>query len=100
MNDLLRPVLQALPDILQATVFTVVCSLICMVLAMIFAIPTGFGRLSRSRIIRSISTFYVETIRGTPLLLQLLIWGFGVKTLLIALFGFNADVAFYNLLTK
>jgi ABC-type amino acid transport system permease subunit len=67
--------------------------------AMVFAVPTAFGRLSRSAIIRSIATFYVETIRGTPFLLQLLIWVYGVQTLLLALFNFSAETALYNLLT-
>ncbi len=99
MNNILNPVTQALPDILQATLFTIIASLCGMALAMIFAVPAGLGRLSRSPILRSISTFYVETVRGTPLLLQLLIWVYGIKTLLIVLLNFNVDVQFYNLLT-
>jgi His/Glu/Gln/Arg/opine family amino acid ABC transporter permease subunit len=99
MIDLLQPLFKALPDILDATKLTVIGSLVAIVLAMAFAIPAGFGRISRFRVIRSISTFYVETIRGTPLLLQLLVWSFGVQTLLVAIFGFNVDQAFYNLLT-
>jgi His/Glu/Gln/Arg/opine family amino acid ABC transporter permease subunit len=96
MNDLLV----TLPDIGKATLFTIISALIAVVLAMAFAVPAGFGRLSHSGIVRSISTFYVETIRGTPLLLQLFVWVFGVKTLLITLFNFNVQVALYKLLTS
>jgi len=32
--------------------------------------------------VRSIATVYVEVVRGTPILVQLLLWGFGVATLL------------------
>jgi His/Glu/Gln/Arg/opine family amino acid ABC transporter permease subunit len=99
MKDLLNPVIQVLPDIGQAMLFTIISALVAMVLAMVLAIPAAFGRLSHSAIIRSIATFYVETIRGTPFLLQLLIWVFGVQTLLVTLFNFNVDIAFYNLLT-
>ncbi|HLY32775.1 MAG TPA: amino acid ABC transporter permease [Ktedonobacterales bacterium] len=93
------PLMTALPALLQGTLLTLVLSLVSIVLAMTFAIPAGLGRISRSTIIRSISSFYVETIRGTPLLLQLIVWYFGVRILLLALFNFNVDVAAYNLLT-
>ena len=68
-----------IPSIINGTLVTVIGALVCMVLAMVFAIPAGLGRLSRVSAIRGVSTFYVEVIRGTPLLLQLLIWYFGVK---------------------
>jgi His/Glu/Gln/Arg/opine family amino acid ABC transporter permease subunit len=70
-----------------------------MVLAMVFAIPAGLGRLSRVPAIRGVSTLYVEVIRGTPLLLQLLIWFFGVKIVLLTLFNLNIDIQVYHLLT-
>jgi len=85
--------------ILVGTAVTAVSSLIAIILAMAIAIPTGFARLSKVRLVRSIATFYVETIRGTPLLLQLLMWFFGARLLLYFLFNLNIDTQFYNLLT-
>ncbi len=99
MNGVLQPLLQAAPLIVSGIEVTVGCSLIAIVLAMACAIPAGFGRLSRNPITRSLSSFYVETVRGTPLLLQLLIWGYGVPILLLVLFNFNPDTVAYNLLT-
>ena len=47
-------------------------------LGIIFATVLGFlvgiGRLSKNKIINFLSTIYVEVIRNTPLLLQLLFW--------------------------
>ena len=88
-----------IPSIINGTLVTVIGALVSMVLAMVFAIPAGLGRLSRVTAIRGVSTFYVEVIRGTPLLLQLLIWFFGVKILLLTLFNLNIDTQVYNLLT-
>lgn len=99
MSYLLHPILQAWPDLLAATTLTIVCALVAIVLAMLFAIPAGFGQLSRITLIRAVSSFYVETIRGTPLLLQLLVWYYGVRTLLLALFDLNIDTSVYNVLT-
>jgi polar amino acid transport system permease protein len=99
MQNFFQPVIQVLPELVSATVVTVACSLIAIVLAMLIAIPAGFGRLSRNPIVRGVSSFYVETVRGTPLLLQLLVWYYGVRILMLALFNFNPDTVAYNLLT-
>ncbi len=87
------------PLLVSGTVLTVVSSVICIILAMILAIPAGLGRLSNVTLIRSISTFYVETVRGTPLLFQLLVWFFGIQLVVVTLFNLNVDTLIYNLLT-
>lgn len=100
MDILLRTIVQNAPLLLTATLITLFGSLVSIVLAMILAVPTAFGRLSKNVLARSVSTFYVETIRGTPLLLQLLAWFYGARLLLLYLFGFNADTVAYQLLTS
>jgi general L-amino acid transport system permease protein len=52
------------------------------VLATIVGVFAGIARLSSNWLVRSIATVYVETIRNTPLLLQLFFWYFGVMMLL------------------
>src|SRR5699024_1560122 len=42
----------------------------------------GFGRIAKSKIVNAISTFYVEIIRGTPVLVQA-IWIFYALPLII-----------------
>lgn len=88
-----------LPSLITGVETTIVSAIAGIILAMALAIPAGLGRLSKSVIIRSISTFYVETVRGTPLLFQLLVWVLGVKTVLLIVFNFNADTLVFNLLT-
>lgn len=99
MDILIRTIVQIAPLLVNATLITLLGSLVSIVLAMILAVPTAFARISRNTLLRSISTFYVETIRGTPLLLQLFVWFYGARFLLLYLFNFNADTAVYNLLT-
>ncbi|HUY77025.1 MAG TPA: amino acid ABC transporter permease [Ktedonobacterales bacterium] len=99
MPSFFAPLIEALPSLLAGAWVTIYASIFGIILAMVFAIPAGLGRLSKNVIIRSICSFYVETIRGTPLLLQLIVWYFGVRILLLTLFNFNVDVATYNLLT-
>src|SRR5579863_8716175 len=99
MPSYFSPLISALPDLLGGAWVTIYASIFGIILAMVFAIPAGLGRLSKNAIIRSVCSFYVETIRGTPLLLQLIVWYFGVRILLLTLFNFNVDVATYHLLT-
>lgn len=89
----------AAPALIAGTITTIVAALIAGLIAMLFGIPAGFGRLSRVPLIRSVSTFYVETIRGTPLLLQLIVWFYAVQIVLLALFNLNMNTAVYNLFT-
>jgi len=70
------------PFLLQAAGITIMISLVSMVLATIFGFLGALGRLSRFAIVRSIATVYVEVIRGTPILVQLLFWSFGIGTVL------------------
>ncbi|NJM88217.1 MAG: ABC transporter permease subunit [Hydrococcus sp. RU_2_2] len=48
------------------------------VLATLVGITVGISRLSENWLVRQIATVYVETIRNTPLLLQLFFWYFAV----------------------
>lgn len=50
-------------------------------LTLVFTLPLGlivaFGRMSKSFIIRNLTKFYIAVMRGTPLMLQLLVVYFG-----------------------
>ncbi|NCU18223.1 ectoine/hydroxyectoine ABC transporter permease subunit EhuC [Pallidibacillus pasinlerensis] len=62
--DILVRILPGLKVTLQVLVFSAI-------LAIVVAFVAGFGRLSRFRFIRLITTIYVELFRGTSLLVQL-----------------------------
>lgn len=62
--DILVRILPGLKVTLQVLIFSAI-------LAIIVAFVAGFGRLSRFKIIRFITTIYVELFRGTSLLVQL-----------------------------
>ena len=53
---------------------TLLVASIGIVLATFWGFLLGIGRLSKNKIINMLSTIYVEVIRNTPLLLQLLFW--------------------------
>ena len=51
------------------------------ILTLVFSLPLGllvsFGRMSRNRVLKNIIKVYISVMRGTPLMLQLMVWYFG-----------------------
>jgi polar amino acid transport system permease protein len=64
-------VIESLPLLLRGALVTVEVSAFGLLLAALIAVPTAFGRLSRSRVLRAVTFLYLDFVRGTPLLLQL-----------------------------
>jgi His/Glu/Gln/Arg/opine family amino acid ABC transporter permease subunit len=83
-----------LPVWLQAAAVTVILTVISIILATVFGFIGALCRLSRFRILRWLAFAYVELIRGIPILVQLLLWGFGIN-IALANIGFDPyNVAF------
>jgi polar amino acid transport system permease protein len=87
-----------IPILLQKTGTTILISLISVVLATLFGFFGAMGRLSRLAPLRWIARVYVEVIRGTPILVQLLFWYFGIAQVL-NLAGFDPYGVTYNFMT-
>jgi len=64
------------------------------------ALPVAFGRMSKNRPLRSVISFYVLIMRGTPLILQIIFIYFAPKYLLRFLFdtlgAFISSPAFWS----
>lgn len=86
------------PTLLQGTWVTLIISITSMFFATIFGFIGALGRLSRFAWIRWIATVYVEVIRGTPILVQLSFWYFGLGTVLSSI-GFNPYLFAFNVMT-
>jgi len=86
------------PVFLQATGVTLVIAIISLFFAVIFGLIGAMGRLSHNRIFYAITTAYVEVVRGTPILVQLLLWYYGVG-LLLANLGFDPYKTAFDFMT-
>jgi len=87
-----------LPVFLQGMLITLVISLVSMVFAVIFGFMGALGRLSQVPVVRWLATTYVEVVRGTPILVQLLLWYYGVGLVLSNL-GFDPYTIAYQAMT-
>jgi polar amino acid transport system permease protein len=70
-------------------------SLLGMVLGLVFGFAGGLARLSRSPVLRQFGAVYVEVVRGTPFLVQIVVayycFAYGLKSLFPALAPFMDD---------
>ena len=57
-------------------VITIAVTILSFIFTLVAGLIGGLGRLSKSCAISTIATFYVEIVRGVPLLVQLLAWYF------------------------
>ena len=66
-----RGSVEYLPDLFYGAVVSVELTFCVMVIGLVAGLIIALMRISRSRLLRVLSTIYVECIRGTPCLLQL-----------------------------
>ena len=86
------------PVFLGGAGLTIGISVMSMILATVFGFVGALGRLSRFPLFRFLASVYVEVIRGTPILVQLFVWGFGLRSVLTVA-GFDPYVIAYNFMT-
>jgi len=91
-------VLLYFPILIQGAGTTIFLSVMSMVLATVFGFLGAMGRLSRFALFRWVAFVYVEIVRGTPILVQLYLWGFGLSGALGTI-GFNPHTIAYQFMT-
>ena len=64
------------PMILQGAALTVWLTVLAMIIATILAVALAVMKLSENVLLRVVATGYIEFFRGTPLLLQIVFWGY------------------------
>jgi len=79
-----------IPLLAKGGLMTVQLSILSMVLAVVFGLIVALLRLYAPRPLRGLSAFYVEAIRGTPLLIQLYLIYYGLPNLGLKLSPFVA----------
>lgn len=77
----LRIIWEYMPFFLQGLRNTFLISIVSIFLALIVGIVACACRLSPWKLLRGVSIFYIESIRSTPLLVQIYFFYFGLPTL-------------------
>lgn len=63
--------------LLKGTGVTILIFVVTLVLSLPLGLPVALGRMSKNVVVRSIFKFYISVMRGTPLVLQLMVFCFG-----------------------
>ncbi|NIK13040.1 amino acid ABC transporter permease [Alkalibacillus almallahensis] len=77
------PYINSLPFLIEGLKLTLIITITGLIFGFILGALAGLGRLSKSRIIYGITTVFVEVVRGTPILAQVLFIYFGISEDLI-----------------
>jgi polar amino acid transport system permease protein len=64
------------PQIIDGIKLTLILTVIAMVIGVTLAIGLAVMKLSANPLLKSISTFFIWFFRGTPLLIQIVFWGY------------------------
>ena len=83
---------QAMPMLLEGLKVTIIVSLVSLFFGMLVGLLSCLLGLSKSKVLRAISAVYVWLIRGTPMMVQLLIMGF-------VIFSFSREYTMIGALT-
>lgn len=66
-------IVEWLPHFMRGLLWTLIVSSCALVGSLILGILAGLGRLARNVVVNQVATLYIEVVRGTPLLVQILI---------------------------
>jgi len=93
MNFDFSPVFAGWRDLADGALITIAVSAGAIVIGCVVGMLVGLGRLDpRRRIVYGLCTTYVAFVRGTPLLVQLFIWFFGLPYLGVNLPAFFCGI--------
>jgi polar amino acid transport system permease protein len=84
--------LDLLPQLLQGAAVTVQLTILGAIVAAVFALVAGLGRLSPNRLIRAITGVYVEIFRGTSAVVQIFFFFFVLPIAGVSLPAFATGV--------
>ncbi len=76
-----RIIWEYMPFFMEGLRNTFLISIVALFLALIVGILACAGRISKWKLLRAISIAYIESIRSTPLLVQIYFFYFGLPTL-------------------
>lgn len=74
---------QAFEFVLEGVRLTIIVSVVSFALALLLGLIAGLGRVSRNVIFNTLASFYVEIVRGIPLLVLLIYFAFVVTPMIL-----------------
>jgi len=73
--------------LVEGTIITIEVSIVSIIFGILIGLFTGLARISTNPFLKMSAITYIEIIRGTPLLVQIMIWYFVLGTIINNLLG-------------
>ncbi|MBP1908983.1 amino acid ABC transporter permease [Methanolobus bombayensis] len=81
LSTYLEHIVKVLPDLVTGSLITIEITSFALFFGMILGTLAGLGKLSKKKLFRYPTIVYVDFIRGTPLLVQILLFYYGIPGL-------------------
>jgi polar amino acid transport system permease protein len=94
------PFARAIKFMSDGIVTSILVTVVSFILVAVLGLFGGLGRLSKNKVIKTVSTLYVEVIRGIPLMVQIFYWYFAFPALIQKLGSILHFAPFENYLAK
>ncbi|MBS5595277.1 MAG: amino acid ABC transporter permease [Clostridiales bacterium] len=85
-----------LPIVIKGAEFTIKVTAVAVLIGIIIGLTMSLMKLSGNRLLKLIANIYIEFFRGTPLLVQIFLWHYGVSSLITA---FSGDKFHFQVIT-
>lgn len=85
-------VYEYIPFLLEASVLTIEISILSIIVSIILGLITAMMKISRFKVLNKLAQYYINFIRGTPLLAQLYLVYFGLPQMGIELNEFVSSI--------
>ena len=98
MQDVWQVVVQSFPQLLsRGLLMTIPLTVISFAIALVIAVVVALVQFARVPVLRQICRFYIWVIRGTPLLVQLYVFFFGLPSIGVNIDAFPAAVVVFSI---
>jgi His/Glu/Gln/Arg/opine family amino acid ABC transporter permease subunit len=87
LKGYLNHMIAVLPVLLKGAVYTVEITVTSVFFGVIIGLVMSLGKMSKNPVLRIPSIMYIDFIRGTPLMVQILLFYYGVSGLLAQITG-------------
>jgi len=81
--------IDALPFLLEGLVWTIIIAVFGLLFGFLIGLAAGMAKTSKKLWLRGTASFYIEIVRGTPILVQAIWLYFGFNQLLMGMFHFR-----------
>lgn len=96
-SHIIKQLIESYPVFLKGMLITVQVTIVAVIIAIFIGLLFSFLKISGKRILIKIADLYIYLVRGTPLVVQIFVFYFGLSALDISMFwSITLGLAFHN----